>query len=44
MQEIYLQAWLIYEEMANLIRDAWYRGGIDEDQALQAWCMLVNPD
>lgn len=37
MLELYAQAWVVDGKMADLIRDAWFRGEIDEDQALHAW-------
>ena len=42
MLEFYVQAWVIDEEMADLIRDAWYQGTIDEDQAITAWAEIAN--
>ena len=37
MLEIYAQAWVVDEEMANVIRDAWYRREIDDLEAELAW-------
>ena len=42
MLDIYAQAWVVDEEMANLIRDAWYRGEIDDDQAVTARMNLID--
>ena len=38
MLEICANAWVIDEELANLVRDAWYRQEIDDIQAWLAWC------
>ena len=42
MLETYAKAWVMDEEMVDLIRDAWYRGEIDEDQARLAWWTIVG--
>ena len=42
MLEIYAKAWVVDKEMADLIRDAWYRGEIDDQDVRLAWCLIAR--
>ena len=37
LSEIYIEALLVDEDLADLVWEAWSRGDIDDKQALEAW-------
>ena len=42
LTEIYIEALLVDEEMADQVWDAWYKGEIDEAPAYLMWLMASH--
>jgi hypothetical protein len=42
LTEIYIEALLVDEELADQVWEAWYLGEIDDATAFLAWWLVVN--
>jgi len=40
--EIYVEAWLVDEELADLVWEAWGKGEIDDQLTVLAWWLIVD--
>ena len=41
LTELYIEALLVDEDLADQVWEAWYSGEIDEATAFMAWCALL---
>ncbi len=44
LTEIYIEALLVDEELADQVWEAWDKGEIDDEEALWAWLLITSSD